>query len=113
MTYTQFIEELCHFTAEGEAFLQNGATHETPEFREWRHQTRSTIDHVEELGYRLPGKFGGYREYQATWMYATNADHAEEFARDLRDSLAELRYLANHFEKFGEPNAPTKACRRG
>jgi len=56
------------------------------------------------LGYRLPGKFNSRsRQYRALWIGASKADDLGVFRREVIDSLTELRFVVENYEKYGEP----------
>jgi hypothetical protein len=104
VTYEQFIEEIRRLVAQGADLLEEGATAGTYEFRKWRHEAQSTVTNAENLGFSLPGKFNSsMRAYRATWTSATPKANRDEFLREMGDSLNELRFLVDQFDKFGAP----------
>jgi hypothetical protein len=101
MTYEQFIEELRELITEGEAWL-GIASAGTPEFREWRHRAESVVVGIQTEGFVVPGGFHSPRRlYQPNWAPSKPEQKRATFDRDLRDSLAELRYIIRDFEKYG------------
>jgi hypothetical protein len=100
------------FIAEVRALLDRGGklmgcTHDIREFRNWRHEAESTVANAWALGFKLPGEFKSRpRAYRAMWMGASSLDNRNAFVRDMDDSLAELRFLVDQFDKFGAPGKP-------
>jgi len=45
--------------------------------------------------------------YRANWASATTDEDRKAFERDLGDSLSELRFLIEQFDKFGVPKSVT------
>jgi hypothetical protein len=104
MRYQDFIGELRSAIAAGDALSQRHASHQDTEFRAWRHQVQSLVDEAQHLNYRVPGKFKSHtRSYMAMWSGASAADNFSAFQKDLGDSLIELRFIVENFEKYGEP----------
>jgi hypothetical protein len=103
MRYQDFIAELRTLIAAGGHLAQGSASHESPAFRNWRHNVQSLVAEAEQLGYRLPGKVTSkVRSYRALWSGATEKDHADAFQRELNDSLIELRFIVDNYDKYGE-----------
>ncbi len=74
------------------------------EFRDWRVEAESIVSNAESLGFRLPGDFeSDARNYRATYNNAVPKNHRDVFTRDLGDSLAELRFLVDQFDRYGAP----------
>lgn len=109
MTYEQFIEEIRRLVAEGTRLIQDGATLGTPKFRQWRHEAQSIVSTATRLGLDLPGDFrSDQRGYRAVFYEATPKHHRDVFVRDMGDSLTELRFLVEQFDKFGAAQSTEK-----
>jgi hypothetical protein len=101
VTYEQFIAEIRRLVAESDGLV--GATLGTRKFRDWRHEVESTVSNAKSLGFKLPGGFeSDARHYRPMWD-ATPQQIRETFTRDLGDTLTELRFLINHYDKYGAP----------
>jgi hypothetical protein len=99
VTYEQFIEEIRRLAAVGAGLM--GATAGTREFRDWRHEAESIVSNAKSLGFKLPGQFeSDARHYRPLWD-ATPQQIRETFMRELGDSLTELRFLIDQFDKYG------------
>jgi hypothetical protein len=104
MRYKDFISEVRNLIEEADLITKSGATHENPRFRDWRHHAESLVNEVTALGYRLPGKFeSSRRSYRAMYPGASQIDDASALAKELNDSVIELRYLIAQYEKYGTP----------
>lgn len=106
MRYQDFIADVRNLIEEAERISRSGATHEDPQFRDWRHRAESLVNEVAALGYRLPGKFeSSRRSYRAMYSGASRNDDASALAKELNDSTIELRHLITQYEKYGEPKS--------
>jgi hypothetical protein len=105
MNYDEFIGELRELIRQGNAMVEDGvASHEHPAFRAWRHTAQSLVANVRAQGYALPGSFKSHeRTYRAPWVHAGRVDDGDRFRRDMNDSLIELEYLVEQFDRYGEP----------
>jgi hypothetical protein len=105
MTYEEFIDELRDLFVEGEAF-RGRATLGTPEFRDWRHRTESTVAEMQAEGFAVPGGFKSRgRLYQANWVQARPDANKQAFERDLGDSLSEIKFIVERFDRDGPPRS--------
>lgn len=111
--YADFIADVQNLAHEGQALLDSGAwSHTDPAFRRWRYTTESLVENVRQQGFQLPGKFNSKnRRYRATWVGAVRADEKEIFRSELADSLVELNFFIQHFEKYGELPAPAQSLK--
>ena len=104
MRYADFIGELKNLVGQAQELRRTGATHEDSDFREWRHRAESLVEEARLLGYRLPGNFASFRRaYRATWPRAPSAEDGAALAADLGDSIIELRFLIDQYERYGVP----------
>lgn len=104
MRYQDFISELRVLVAKAEEIRTQNVTHEDDGFREWRHRAESLVRETKALGYRLPGDFNSdVRAYMAMYSGASAADNFTALRKELGDSLIQLRFLIDQFEKYGEP----------
>lgn len=110
MTYAEFIAEIRRLAGVGDSLISKASvSHESREFRDWRHEVESTVAQIRTAGYLLPGNFASSsRHYLALWN-ATPAEHREAFNRAMGDSLKELRYIIDQYEKYGEPKGGATA----
>jgi hypothetical protein len=107
MTYEQFVEELKQLITAGEA-LRGAASAGTRDFRDWRHRAESVVIGVQTEGYIVPGGFNSpRRHYRPTWASAKPETIRATFETDLGDSLTELQFIVEHFEKYGPPRSPS------
>jgi hypothetical protein len=103
LTYTEFIDEIRRLATQGESIVGPQFNHASRTFRNWRHDVQNTVANGKGI-FDLPGSFSSsVRMYRANWSYATADDHREAYTRDIGDSIAELRFLIRHFDKFGAP----------
>jgi len=104
MRYQDFIGELRDLVKNGEVLRSQSLTHENPKFREWRHRAENLVREALAHNYRLPGTFkSDGRTYRAMYPGASFPANATALEKELGDSLIELRYLIEQFEKYGEP----------
>jgi hypothetical protein len=104
MRYQDFIRELQLLVVKGEEIRSQDVTHEDERFREWRHRAESLVRETKALGYRLPGEFNSdIRAYMAMYSGASDIDNLAAFRKELGDSLIQLRFLIDQFQKYGEP----------
>jgi hypothetical protein len=104
MRYQDFISELRVLVAKGEEIRSQDVTHEDEGFRDWRHRAESLVRETKALGYRLPGEFNSdVRAYMAMYSGASAADNSIALRKELGDSVIQLRFLIDQFEKYGEP----------
>lgn len=103
MTYEQFVEELRQLIAQGEDLRLVSAAGDDA-FRTWRHRAESTVIEVQRAGYGVPGGFGSPgRQYRPTWAPVKPSVVRSVFERAMGDSLGELRYIIEQYEKYGPP----------
>jgi hypothetical protein len=114
VTYAQFIEEIRRLADQGAALIKAEAAdgnHNSERFRNWRHEAESTVAHAWKLHLPLPAEFKStiraYREYGDSRA----AVQRLAFNRDMADSVRELRYLIEQFDKFGAPTPPARASK--
>jgi hypothetical protein len=112
VTYAQFIEEIRRLADQGAALIKAEAAdgnHNSELFRNWRHEAESTVAHAWKLNLPLPAEFKSasrtYREYGDSRPTVQRL----AFNRDMADSVRELRYLIEQFDKFGTPVPPARA----
>jgi hypothetical protein len=107
VTYEDFITEVRGLARTGSELLDAGVrSHEDRGFRRWRHTAESLVKNIQRQGVQLPGPFNSHvRLYRATWVNARREDDATRFANEMNDSLIELQYLLDHFEKYGAPDS--------
>jgi hypothetical protein len=106
MTYEQFIKELRELIIAGEGF-RGYASAGTREFRDWRYRAEMVVRGIQAQGYIVPGAFGSAgRVYRPTWAPAKAEVIRAVFDRELGDSLTELRFIVEDFEKYGAPRSP-------
>jgi hypothetical protein len=106
LTYAEFIEEIRRLVTQGDSILADRHDRESRTFRNWRHSIQNTVSHAKDIGLNLPGTFSSsVRMYRANWAHATAHDNWQAFERDTGDTLAELRFLIDQFDRFGPPKS--------
>jgi len=104
MRYQDFIAEAKGLITGGDAIKSLATTHENPDFRRWRHHAENLVREVTAHGYRLPGSFkSDLRAYRAMHPGASFPANANALEKDIGDSLIELRFIVDHYDKYGEP----------
>lgn len=104
MNYEEFIVELRRQIMEARSITQTIFSHEDQRFRKWRHDTQSIVEEALANGFRIPGQFNSkQRAYQALWSGATMEHNAKEFFRNLNDSIVELKFIVQQYQKYGAP----------
>jgi hypothetical protein len=108
LKYAEFIDELRRLAAQGDSLIVDRCTHESRAFRDWRHAVQNTVSNANNIGSNLPGTFSSSaRMYRANWAGPTAEENWKAFERDVGDSLAELRFLIDQFDKYGAPSRPS------
>jgi len=110
--YSDLIVELRQLVDRGDALLRENVTHEAPRFRKWRHEAESVVGSATGSGLTLPGEFRSSRRvYRAMWSGAAENDDIAALRDELRDSLIELRFIIDQYDKYGAPKAPKSSAR--
>lgn len=110
MRYQDFIADLRALIDQAQGIVNCGVTHEDQRFRAWRYRAQSLVTEARSHGYRLPGRFDSEkRMYRAIFPGATRGEDSRALDQDVGDSIIELRYLVEQFEKYGVP--PTSNSR--
>lgn len=105
MKYADFIAELERLIGEGRSIAENGLTHKDPRFRRWRHEAESIVEDAKVRGLRVPGEFNSSRRsYLAMWSGATEKDNINSLRAEISDSLVELAFIVQQYQKYGEPS---------
>ena len=100
MRYRDFIDELRSLVVTSQRLSRTGMTHEDAPFREWRHRIESLVREA-SVTYRLPGNCqSAVRVYGS--QYADLTRSACAFEADLNDTTIELKFLIDHFNKYGQ-----------
>jgi hypothetical protein len=121
LTYAEFIDEIRRLAAEAEALIRDTKSHhydhESRAFRDWRYAVENTVmNATDNIGFNLPGTFASRnRLYRAAWQGAAPNENRAAFGRDMLDTLRELQFFVEQFDKFGVPKAlilarPAKAA---
>jgi hypothetical protein len=105
MTYPEFIDELRRLVDQAGTLLSGSTTHETREFRDWRHDAENTVSMAFGQGWPLPAGFNSWQRLYRVNGLGDAREQKQAFDQDLADSVGELRFLITNFEKYGEPAA--------
>jgi hypothetical protein len=103
MIYRHFIEQVKELITAGNA-LVGRAFPDTREFRDWRLRAENVVENIRDEGYELPAAFKSKeRKYGQRYGPTEPLRKREIFDEALGDSLGELSFLVDQFERHGPP----------
>lgn len=103
--YAAFINEL---TVLRDSFANpplNHRTHDSLEFKQWRHQVSDLIERIESTGYDINCRIGQRRFRVMSYGSITPREQQETFNNAHAETMIELNTIINNFEKYGDPKA--------
>lgn len=107
ITYRAFIEEIRSLAEEARKLRSAKKMHEDDRFRKWRNKLEALLSRIAQVTYLLPcpvrtkaRHFGGYG-YSPT--ESEKAELFRSYQTEMDDTINELEYIIDSYEKHGEP----------
>ncbi|HEX4050679.1 MAG TPA: hypothetical protein VHY19_07380 [Steroidobacteraceae bacterium] len=106
MRYIDFIEELRILGNEGGSMIGGTVTDESQQFRDWRYRLEEVVAGAYLEGYKVPGTFKSRtRHYRVMGVAPISREaHRKHFDTDMGDTLRELQFIVDRFERYGVPD---------
>ena len=103
--YAAFIKELTDLRDSFANPPLNHRTHESIEFKQWRHQVSDLIERIESKGYDINCRIGQRRFRVMSYGSISRRELQEAFDNAHAETMIELNTIINNFEKYGDPKA--------
>lgn len=107
--YAAFINEL---TVLRDSFANpplNHRTHDSLEFKQWRHQIGDLIERIESRGYDINCRIGQRRFRVMSYGAISPRELQKAFDNAHAETMIELNTIISNFEKYGDPRATSPA----
>lgn len=108
-TYADFISELEPLLHAGRSLFDVPGRRQSAPFRKWRHELTDSISHIERSGYKINCSIA-FRDFDVgdeNNPLLAARENSPLFARDLQDTIVEIKTLIERFNRFGDPGQIT------
>ncbi len=102
ISYRNFVRDLKLLVVEGVALRDAPGLDEDPRFRAWRHAVIQLLRQITAQGYLLRC-FVNNRRFGDSALSTSDAGRKGEYQLDIDDTLMELHFIIDNYEKHGKP----------
>ena len=108
--YAAFIHELSILRDSFVNAPANHRTHNSQEFKLWRHQIIDLIDRIQAKGYDINCRISGRQFRVMSYASISPREQQAAFDRAHAETMIELNTIISNFEKYGDPKATHQAA---